>query len=293
MATAKDFYLGARPKTLSAAIAPVSIGAALAYYENSDDFDFGVSFACLIVAIALQIGVNYANDYSDGKKGTDDNRVGPMRLVGSGRASAKSVFVAMCVSFFIAGLAGVYVASQSSWWLILVGLICIALAWFYTGGKHPYGYYGLGEIVVFVCFGLVATVGTFYANTGVITFNSIISGCIPGFYSVAILLANNIRDIETDRESGKRTLASRIGDRYSRNLFAFVFVMIAISIILLSVSIGYVWFALSVLVIGVILVKKMYGAKKPPEYISILVGTSQANLISGLLISAMILLSAS
>ncbi|HMS24177.1 MAG TPA: 1,4-dihydroxy-2-naphthoate polyprenyltransferase [Acidimicrobiia bacterium] len=299
MATLSDFYHGARPKTLSAAVAPVAIGAALAYavsrsseFENSRNFNLGVTLMCLVVAVALQVGVNYANDYSDGKKGTDDNRVGPMRLVGSGRASERSVLIAMSVSFFIAGIAGIYVASQSSWWLILVGAACIALAWFYTGGKHPYGYIGLGELAVFVCFGQVATVGTFYANTHIFTYEAMIAGCIPGLYSVAILLANNIRDIQTDRQSGKKTFATRVGERNACHIFAGAFILIACAILGLGFSFPLVFLVLLVMAFDFHLVRKMYAARMPPQFISILVETSRANLASAMLIAALLFLGA-
>jgi 1,4-dihydroxy-2-naphthoate octaprenyltransferase len=309
MATLKDFYLGARPKTLSAALVPVAIGGALAYMaedarpkyypaavgygpsENPELYDRGITLACLIVAIALQIGVNYANDYSDGIKGTDDNRAGPMRLVGSGVANPTSVLKAMIFSFVIAGIAGIYVASQSSWWLIAVGAVCIALAWFYTGGKHPYGYYGYGEIVVFICFGLVATVGTYYANTLEITYEAVVGSFIPGFFSVAILLANNIRDIPTDKMSHKKTLATRIGRKRAEILFNACVAMIALSIIALGVSIPLVLVGLIPLVIMIPVMRTLRIATRPPEYISVLVRTSKANLLVGMTVALFIVVS--
>lgn len=309
MATVKDFYLGARPKTLGAAIAPVLIGGSLGAREIfnrfscsnnplancisrseyfSTNFSYSVLIACFVVALALQVGVNYANDYSDGKKGTDDNRVGPMRLVGSGTASARSVLNATLISFLVSGVAGIYIASQSSWWLILVGAVCICLAWFYTGGKYAYGYYGFGELSAFITFGLVATVGTFFAITNSITIVSVIAGCVPGFYSVAILLANNIRDIPSDQESGKRTIATRIGSKNARHLFALSFVLVGLSIVLVSISIPAFLVGMVVLAYAVFLARKMYDATRPPEFISILVGTSKSNLITGVLISSAI-----
>lgn len=305
MATAKDFFQGARPKTLSAAISPVIIGGSFAVYEiyvndskgqSSTLFsgiDITIFIACLVVSLALQVGVNYANDYSDGLKGTDDNRAGPVRLVGQKIASPKSVFRAMVVFFILACVSGIYIASQSNWWLIAVGAVCIALAWFYTGGKYPYGYYGFGEIVVFICFGLVATVGTFFALTNEITTAALISGCIPGLYSVAILLANNIRDIETDKKSGKKTLASRVGIKNARVMFSIAIMGVVISGVILSFQINYlVLFVMYSIITGIFLVKLLYKAILPPQYIPVLVATSQYNIIGAVLISVLVLVGA-
>lgn len=307
MATIKDFYQGARPKTLSAAVAPVLIGTALAiaqlWKEASracSDFPgidcampseifkhslpYSVFIACLVVGLAIQVGVNYANDYSDGKKGTDKDRVGPMRLVGSGTASPKSVFIAMVISFFISAVAGLYVASQSSWWLVVVGAVCIALAYLYTGTKFAYGYFGFGELVVFICFGLVATVGTFYALTGRITALSIVGSVIPGLFSVAILLANNIRDIDNDRLSNKKTLPARIGKKAASALFNFSILFIFISIVILGVNYHWAFFALVVSPFIGNLNRRINNAKSPKDYIDVLVNTSKLNLITSIIL---------
>ncbi len=290
MATLKDFYHGARPKTLSAAVAPVAIGGSLAYVN--EPFDWSVSLACLIVALALQVGVNFSNDYSDGIKGTDHARVGPVRLVGQKIASPRAVLIAALSSFFVAAVAGLYVAAQSSWWMIAVGAACIALAWLYTGSKHPYGYYGFGELVVFICFGLVATVGTFYANTLHITFTAIAGSIIPGMFSVMILLANNIRDIAGDTQSGKKTLAVRIGAHCAQTLFLIAGVLILLATIALGFE--HVWVLLALiggLPIVFMLVKTLRSAKNPPDYIKVLVATSRFNLIYSIIISVLILIS--
>lgn len=297
MATIKDFYQGARPKTLSAALSPVLIGGALAYAilelnNLSIPSNFiSIFITAFIVSIALQVGVNYANDYSDGKKGTDDVRVGPMRLVGSGTASAKSVFIAMCASFFVAGLAGIFLASRSSWWLILVGALCIALAYLYTGTKYAYGYYGFGELVVFICFGLVATVGTFYVLTNKITLLSVVGSFIPGMFSVSILLANNIRDIDTDRASNKKTLPARIGRTPCSILFGVSNLLIWVAILILGLTYHYVLFALIVLPVLGFLNKSIVNAKSPLDYIKVLVLTSKINLVTSIVVSALIILS--
>ena len=215
------WVLGARPRTLPAAIAPVVVASALA----GSDFNWFRAALALKVGVWLQIGVNYANDYSDGVKGTDTNRVGPTRLVASGLASAKSVKMAAYISFFIASIAGVWLALLTSPFLILVGILAIAAAWGYTGGKKPYGYNGLGELSVFIFFGLVATVGTYYAQTEKVTVLSFIVAVPMGALACAILAVNNIRDRAQDEVVGKRTVAVRLGDAKARRLFVALLVL--------------------------------------------------------------------
>ncbi len=209
------WVLGARPRTLSAAIAPVVVASALA----GSDFNWFRAALALKVAVWLQVGVNYANDYSDGVKGTDENRVGPTRLVASGLASAKAVKNAAFISFAIASVAGVWLSLLTSPLLILIGVLAIAAAWGYTGGKNPYGYSGLGEISVFVFFGLVATMGTYYVQTENLTVLSFIVAIPMGALACAILEINNIRDRAQDELVGKRTIAVRLGDTKARQLF--------------------------------------------------------------------------
>lgn len=207
--------LGARPRTLAAAVAPVLV--ALALVES--DIDWFRALLALKVAVWLQIGVNFANDYSDGVKGTDSDRVGPVRLVASGMATAKSVKYAAFISFAIASIAGTWLAILTSPVLILVGVISIAAAWGYTGGKNPYGYRGLGELSVFLFFGVIATMGTYYAQTEAITFLSFIVSIPMGALSCAILAVNNLRDRPKDQLAGKLTVAVRIGDRKARLMY--------------------------------------------------------------------------
>ena len=209
------WILGARPRTLSAAIAPVLIASALA----GSEFNWFRAALALKVAVWLQIGVNYANDYSDGVKGTDENRVGPTRLVASGLASAKAVKNAAFISFALASIAGLWLSLLTSPLLILIGMLAIAAAWGYTGGKNPYGYSGLGEVSVFTFFGIVATIGTYYAQTEKITALSFIVALPMGALACAILEINNIRDREQDELVGKRTLAVRLGDTKARQVF--------------------------------------------------------------------------
>ena len=206
------WVLGARHRTLPAAIAPVVVASALA----GSDFNWFRAALALKVAVWLQIGVNFANDYSDGIKGTDDDRVGPIRLVASGLASASAVKNAAFISFAIASTAGVWLSLLSSPLLILVGILAIAAAWGYTGGKNPYGYSGLGEVSVFTFFGLVATMGTYYVQTDKITVLSFIVSIPMGALSCAILAINNLRDRPKDQLAGKLTVAVRIGDSKAR-----------------------------------------------------------------------------
>jgi 1,4-dihydroxy-2-naphthoate octaprenyltransferase len=209
------WILGARPRTLPAAIAPVVVASALV----GTDFNWFRAALALKVAVWLQIGVNFANDYSDGVKGTDEDRVGPIRLVGSGLATANSVKTAAFVSFGIASIAGTWLALLTSPLLIAVGILSIAAAWGYTGGKNPYGYRGLGELSVFLFFGVIATMGTYYAQTEEITLLSFVVSIPMGALSCAILAINNLRDRPKDELVGKLTVAVRIGDRKARVMY--------------------------------------------------------------------------
>jgi 1,4-dihydroxy-2-naphthoate octaprenyltransferase len=209
------WILGARPRTLPAAIAPVVVASALV----GSDFNWFRAALALKVAVWLQIGVNFANDYSDGVKGTDEDRIGPIRLVGSGLATAKSVKAAAFISFGIASIAGAWLSFLTSPLLIVVGVLSIAAAWGYTGGNNPYGYRGLGELSVFLFFGVVATMGTYYAQTEEITLLSFIVSIPMGALSCAILAINNLRDRPKDELAGKLTVAVRIGDRKARLMY--------------------------------------------------------------------------
>jgi len=215
------WILGARPRTLPAAIAPVVVASALA----GPDFNWFRAALALKVGVWLQIGVNYANDYSDGVKGTDANRIGPTRLVASGLASAKAVKNAAFISFAIASIAGIWLSLLTSPVLIVVGILAIAAAWGYTGGKNPYGYSGLGEVSVFTFFGLVATMGTYYTQTEKITLLSFIVAIPMGALACAILAVNNIRDRAQDELVGKKTLAVRLGDVKARRMFVALLVL--------------------------------------------------------------------
>lgn len=209
------WIIGARPRTLPAAIAPVAVATALA----GDQVNYLLATIALLVSLSLQVGVNYANDYSDGIKGSDENRVGPIRLVASGLAAANSVKYAAFISFAVAAAFGLFLATVTSYWLIAIGAASIVAAWTYTGSKRPYGYLGFGEISVFIFFGLVATMGTYYVQTESITWVSFIAAIPMGALSCAILVINNIRDRAQDELVGKRTLAVRMGDLRARQLY--------------------------------------------------------------------------
>ena len=217
MTTLAHWVEGARPRTLPAAISPVLVGTGAAFAASS--FVWDRALLALVVALALQVGVNYANDYSDGIRGTDEVRVGPLRLVGSGVATPRAVKRAAFAAFGVAAVAGLVLAALTTWWLLLVGAASIAAAWGYTGGKNPYGYKGFGEVFVFVFFGLVAVIGTTYVQVERVTWLAVAGGIASGALACAILVTNNVRDIPTDREHDKLTLAVRLGDARSRVLY--------------------------------------------------------------------------
>jgi len=230
---------GARPRTLPAAIAPVLVATALA----GDSFNPLTALLALIVSLSLQIGVNYANDYSDGIRGTDNDRIGPSRITAGGLAKPVQVKSAAFISFSVAAVAGLGLAMTTSWWLIAVGAISIAAAWGYTGGKNPYGYMGLGELFVFIFFGLIATVGSFYVQAEEITGKSILAGVIVGSLACAILVINNVRDRAKDEVAGKLTLAVRLGDKRSR----IIYTVLVIAPYLLTAGFGTPWTLLTLL----------------------------------------------
>ena len=218
MASPGQWIQGARPRTLPAAVAPVAAGTGAA--AALDGASLLRALLALVVSLALQVGVNYANDYSDGVRGTDDDRVGPLRLTGSGLATPRAVKLAAFAAFGVAGIAGLaLVVVSQAWWLIAVGAVSIVAAWYYTGGSNPYGYLGLGELFVFVFFGLVAVLGTTYTQAGRLSWAALAAAVAIGSLACAILVANNLRDIPTDTVAGKRTLAVRLGDATTRRLY--------------------------------------------------------------------------
>ena len=234
MTSLNIWFQGARPKTLGAATAPVLVGSSIAYYEKS--FSLTISLLALLVSISIQVAVNYANDYSDGIKGTDDQRVGPVRLVGQKLASPRSVKTAAILFFSVAALSGLFITILSQqWWFLLLGFSAIVAAWTYTGGPKPYGYAGLGELFVFIYFGLVAVIGTTYAQTLFFKPYFLLYAISIGFFASAILVANNLRDREKDKQNNKNTLAVKLGDKRTRNLYVLLMILPFILIVSLFI----------------------------------------------------------
>jgi len=223
VADAREWLAGTRPRTLPAAIVPVLIGSGVA--AGFREFVWWRALLALVVALALQIGVNFANDYSDGVRGSDEKRVGPVRLVASGLAPPRQVLAAALGSFAVAGAAGLVLAAVTSWWLLVVGAACIAAAWFYTGGPKPYGYSGLGEVFVFACFGVVAVAGTAYVQMSAFSWLGLAAAVPAGLLACALLMVNNLRDIRTDTVAGKRTLAVLLGDARSRTVYVLTLIL--------------------------------------------------------------------
>jgi 1,4-dihydroxy-2-naphthoate octaprenyltransferase len=284
MATAQQWWQGARPRTLPAAIAPVATGAGVAAYYSS--FDALLALLALVVALAFQVAVNFANDYSDGVRGTDDERLGPMRLTATGVAAPAAVKRAAGISFGVGAAAGLLiVALTAQWWLLAVGAACIAAAWYYTGGRTPYGYRGLGEVSVFVFFGLVATMGTAYIQMERWSWLALVAACGVGALAVALLVVNNLRDIPTDAAVGKMTLAVRLGDRGTRVLYV-VLLAVALGVVVV-VSVGWTPAALLALV-AFIPVAPPIGAvasrASGRDLIPVLVATGQIQLVYGLVL---------
>ncbi len=273
---------GARPRTLPAAVAPILAGVASAGALGA--WDWPVAALCLVVALAMQVGVNYANDYSDGVRGTDDERVGPTRLVASGLASPRAVKSAAFGAFGVGAVAGLAVVALSGqWWLLLVGAACIVAAWFYTGGRKPYGYLGLGEVMVFVFFGLVATVGTAYVISGCAPPHAGVAGAAVGALASAILVANNLRDIETDRVAGKMTLPARLGDRNARLFYAGLCALAGLAVVVFAAL--TTWFALLALLGLALLVdplRRVLGGALGRDLIPVIQATGFAEIGVGL-----------
>ena len=276
---------GARLRTLPLAIAPVAIGAGAA--DSVQAFDLALSFLALAVALFLQIGVNYANDYSDGIRGTDDYRVGPLRLTGSKSVRPEAVKLAAFAFFGLAAASGLaIVLITGMFWLIAVGLAAIVAAWFYTGGKNPYGYAGLGELAVFVFFGLVATIGTTFVQVGYIEFNAVLGGIASGLFASAVLMVNNIRDIETDKLASKKTLAVMLGKKTATGFFLVMiwtpFVILSFFTLLYPATL--MGFASLLLVAPATLI--VLSAKSAKELILVLKLTSFASLAYALALAA-------
>ena len=275
------WIVGARVKTLPAAVAPVLIGTSYAQKINWSD-----AFLALVVSLFLQIAVNFANDYSDGVRGTDTHRIGPVRLVASGLASASSVKVAAIISFLIAAIAGFVLALNISPWLFLVGAASIWAAWGYTGGKKPYGYFGFGELSVFIFFGLVATVGSYYIQTEQFNWQIFLLAIPVGTLSCAILAINNLRDLPQDKLVGKRTMAVRIGEKNTRVFFMLLLVTAQVTA-LAAISISSL--ALITLICSPItysVVRQVLNGAVGAELIEVLSKTAKLQLVMASLLAA-------
>ncbi|MFF1571500.1 1,4-dihydroxy-2-naphthoate polyprenyltransferase [Leifsonia sp. NPDC058292] len=280
-ATASDWIAGARLRTLPLAIAPVIIGVGAAKVADGAGVWHPVrALLCLAVAVLLQIGVNYANDYSDGVRGTDQFRVGPSRLTGSGRAAPKRVLTVALVFFGLGAVAGLaLVLLTQHWWVLLVGAAAIAAAWFYTGGKRPYGYFGLGEVFVFVFFGVVATAGTTYMLSGTVNQEAWFGSVIAGLIACAVLMVNNIRDIEPDKAARKRTLAVLLGNVASRIVFC-VFLLVPFAILgVLALFYPIAWLGFFALLAALPACVITLFAKTPRELVTALQLTSLTGLL--------------
>ncbi len=279
------WVIGARPRTLPAAVAPVLVASALA----GSDFSPLPALLALFVSLALQVGVNYANDYSDGIRGTDTDRVGPTRITASGLATPVSVKRAAFISFAVAAIAGLALSAMTSWWLILVGALAILAAWGYTGGKNPYGYLGLGELFVFIFFGVVATVGTFYVQSERITFDALLASIPMGTFACALLAINNIRDRALDAPAGKKTLAVRLGDRKARYFFATLIALGYIAVIAMRNP----WLLLVLLTtpVALRLVRGVLGQAQGRELVPFLASTGKLQLQFSILFAISLVLS--
>jgi 1,4-dihydroxy-2-naphthoate octaprenyltransferase len=275
------WIVGARPRTLAAAVVPVALGSAAAVgHGGAVWWRAGLA---LVVSMALQVGVNYANDYSDGVRGTDDVRVGPVRLVASGLAPAGAVKRAAFAAFAAAAGAGLVLAALTSWWLLAVGAAAIAAGWFYTGGPSPYGYMGLGEVFVFVFFGLVATVGTTYVVVEQMPAQAWWAGVLAGALACALLVINNLRDIPSDTVSGKRTLAVRMGDRPTRWLYVALIAAAGAAVAVLAVDRPWALLGLIGLALVAPAVRAVLTGSGGRDLIAVLGTTGRAQLACGLL----------
>ncbi|WP_193103442.1 1,4-dihydroxy-2-naphthoate polyprenyltransferase [Brachybacterium sp. FME24] len=292
MASLSQWVQGARPRTLPAALAPVAAGTGAAIWQlgtqdGSVDWPLVIPRALLALAVALslQIGVNYANDYSDGIRGTDDDRVGPFRLTGSRAASPGTVKTAAIGALAAGALFGVVlIVLAQIWWALLIGAAAVAAAWFYTGGKKPYGYLGLGELFVFIFFGLVAVNGTAYAITLRFGWVALLASIAIGLLAVAIMLTNNLRDIPTDTLAGKRTLAVRLGDRGTRALFAATLLMPFVLMVPVMVVQWPVVLVLLALPLAISPVRIVLGGALGRELIPVLGATGRLELVYSLLL---------
>jgi 1,4-dihydroxy-2-naphthoate octaprenyltransferase len=290
LTTAAQWFEGARPRTLGAALAPVIVGTSAAV-ADADGVLWWRFAGALVVAFALQVGVNYANDYSDGVRGTDKERKGPLRLTATGTATPHAVRNAAAIAFGVAAVVGLVLSLVVNPWLLLVGVAAIAAAVLYTGGPVPLGYIGLGEVLVLVFFGFVATVGSAYVQIERVPAAAWWGSLVVGLLACAILLANNLRDIPTDRDAGKRTLAVRVGATTTRRLFVACYVGSFASVLIIGISQPWAWLGLLAVPVAVAPVRTMLTRSDPPSLIGALVATSKVEVIVAVLVSVGLCLS--
>jgi 1,4-dihydroxy-2-naphthoate octaprenyltransferase len=288
--TAGEWVAGARPRTLGAAVAPVLVGTSAAV-ADVDGVIWWRAVSALVVALALQVGVNYANDYSDGVRGTDADRKGPMRLTATGTASPAAVKRAAGAAFGVAAVVGLVLSLVVNPWLLLVGVAAIAAAVLYTGGPKPYGYIGLGEVMVLVFFGFVATVGSAYVQVRYVPSAAWWGSLVVGLLACAILVVNNLRDIPTDTVSGKRTIAVRIGAGATRRLFVACYVGAFAAVIAIGVTQPWALLGLLALPLAVMPVRTVWTGTTPPSLVAALVATSRLELVLAVLVSVGLCLS--
>jgi 1,4-dihydroxy-2-naphthoate octaprenyltransferase len=282
VASAREWIAGARPRTLPASVVPVLIGSGVAIGYGR--FSLWRGALALLVSLALQVGVNYANDYSDGVRGTDSagRRAGPMRLVGSGTATPRAVKYAAFASFLVACVLGLILAAVTSWWIVAGGALCVLAAWFYTGGSRPYGYRGLGEISVFVFFGVAAVAGTAYVEMERLSWLGLAASVPAGLLSCALLMINNLRDIGSDATSGKRTLAVRVGDARARTVYLLFLLLPFVGAALIGLYRPYALLALAALPLAVPPVRGVRGGVSGPGLIATLGQTGRLQLAFGI-----------
>jgi len=286
--TAREWIAGARPRTLPVAVVPVAVGTAVAAADGA--VIWWRSLYALIVALALQVGTNYANDYSDGIRGTDEHRVGPVRLVAGGLAVSRDVKAAALYSFGVAAVAGLVLAIFTTPWLLVVGIASVAAGWFYTGGPRPYGYAGFGEAFVFVFFGLVAVIGTAYVSLDRITALAVVAAIPIGLLSTALLVVNNLRDIEGDRRSGKHTLAVRIGPDRTRRFYAELVAGALAFVVLVAILRPGALLALLAVVPALPPVRRVLGGATGKDLVTALIETSRLQVAFGALLAVGIVL---
>lgn len=290
MTSPASWVQGARPRTLGAAVAPVLVGTSAAVAE-ADGVIWWRAACALLVALALQVGVNYANDYSDGVRGTDQDRKGPVRLTASGLATPGAVKRAAWLSFGVAAVAGSVLSLVVDPWLLLVGAVAIGAAWSYTGGPKPFGYLGLGEAMVLVFFGFVATVGSAYVQVEAVPAAAWWGSLVVGLLACAILLANNVRDIPTDAATGKRTLAVRVGTSTARRLFVACYVGSFASVVAIGLAQPRALLGLLALPLAVTPVRTILTRDDPPSLVQVLVATSKVEVVVAVLVSVGLCLS--